>query len=83
VIYRVTQKNNALYVVVLNLMDLVPCNLSWWCSNLKKKADTTVALEDTLSKSLTPVTETFISFTQNHTECLNYKTLDDYIINCI
>jgi len=49
----------------------------------RKNADAIVAIEDTISKSLTPVTETLIYFTQNHTECLNYKTLDNYIINCI
>jgi len=50
---------------------------------LKKKADTTVAPEDNISKTLTPFTEALISFTQNHTECIIDKTLDNYIISCI
>jgi len=49
----------------------------------KKKADTTVAPEDNISKTLTPFTEALISFTQNHTECIIDKTLDNYIISCI
>jgi hypothetical protein len=49
----------------------------------KKKRNTTVVLEDTISKTLTAVAEELISWTPNHTKFINERTLDNYIISCI